>query len=202
MTQFARNTAALLLLLSTIGAIPAAAQTASPASVTLQATGSFERGGEFTGTFTINRFEVRDNEIVAVGFVKGVLRRGGRTVGTVVAGERAMPVRVSSGGILAARNHTQASAARLSRINRIVPVQAEPCPVVQIALGPFDFDVLGVLVSLDPIVLDLAADPSQPLGGLVCQVLALLNNVVGLVGVLNNILALLTGLLGGLTGGL
>jgi hypothetical protein len=36
----------------------------------------------------------------------------------------------------------------------------------------------------------------------VCQVLTLLNNVVGLVGVLNAILGLLGGLLGGIGGGL
>ena len=58
------------------------------------------------------------------------------------------------------------------------------------------------VISLSPVTLDLSGDSAGPLGGLVCQAIALLNNVVGLVGLLNSILGALTGLLGGITGGL
>jgi hypothetical protein len=80
---------------------------------------------------------------------------------------------------------------------RAVPAQETTCPAVQIALGPHDVDLLGIRVSLAPVGLTLAGDSAGPLGALVCEVLALVGNVAGLVGVLNNILALLIALLGG-----
>lgn len=202
MTHVVRNSAALLLLLPLIDALPAAAQTPPPAPVTVQATGSFAQGGSFTGTVTINRFEARGNEVVAVGFLRGVLQRGGRTIGTVVAGERVFPVSVTAGGIQAAVDRTEAPPARFTRTSGIARAQAGVCPIVQITLIPVDLDILGVQLTIDPIAIDLVGDRSGPLGALVCEVSRLLGNVAGLVGVLNNILALLILLLGGIPGGL
>jgi hypothetical protein len=56
-------------------------------------------------------------------------------------------------------------------------------------------------VALSGVTFDLAGASDAPLGGLLCEVVDALNNVVGLVKALNNLLGLLTGLLGGLTGG-
>ena len=192
-------TASMTILAMTTFAVAAAAQTTDAlSSVSLAIEGRFARGGEFTGTATVNRFEQRDNAIVAVGFVSGALRRGNRSVGSVVAGEVTWPVVLRVNGVVTARS----AAPDRSRVMpaHLVLAQAEPCPVLQIALGPVDTSLLGVDVALTPIGLDLSGDSAPPLGALVCSVSDLLGNVAGLVNLLNSILGLLTGLLGGITG--
>ena len=81
-------------------------------------------------------------------------------------------------------------------------VQAETCPVLNVALGPHTVDLLGFQVALSAVTLDLTGVVGTPLGDLVCAASDLLGNVAGLVNLLNSILGLVTGLLGGLTGGL
>jgi hypothetical protein len=203
--------AVMALVLSAAFQIPADAQSpVAPAAVTLPANGSFERGGQFTGTATINRFEIKDDHIVAFGFVTGVLSRGGRSLGSAVVGPVRWDVAVKAGGNMFASSSVRKSGMPMpisfSPGNefsvRLLSVQAEPCQVVDVALGPVNLDVLGVQIALSPITLNLAAVTGTPLGGLVCSVEDLLVNIGGLVNVLNSILGLLTGLLGGLTGGL
>jgi hypothetical protein len=202
--------AVLAAVMSVAAEIPAGAQGPQPsAAVTLPATGAFARGGEFTGTITINRFEQRGNDIVAVGLVRGVLSRGGRTLGSAVAGEVTWPVAVRAGGQLlasaAARKPgtpTPVAWSPGARSFGVVRVQAETCQVVDVALGPVNVDVLGFQIALSPITFNLSGVTGTPLGDLVCAASDLLGNVAGLVNLLNSVLGLLTGLLGGLTGGL
>jgi hypothetical protein len=184
-------------VLVTAMTVPASAQTDAAPAVTLPVEGRFGIGGEFTGTATVNKFELRNNSIVAIGFVRGTLRRGNRIVGTAVAGEVTWPVRLRVNNAAIATKMDAAAPARVMPAHYVL-AQAEPCPVLQIGLGSIDVNLLGVNVSLPPIALNLSGDESAPLGGLVCQVLDLLGNVVGLVGLLNSILGLITGLLGGL----
>lgn len=205
------RTGTLTLLLALAGVVPVAAQDAgAQAALNVSATGSFRRGGSFTGTITINRFEQRGNEVVAIGFVSGRLRRGGHHIGTALAGEVTWPVIVGVGGVSVASDRG-APIAELTRITLstsarrgpgIVPVQAATCPVLQVALGANNVNLLGFQVMLDPVGLNLEGVTGTPLGDLVCAVSDLLGNVAGLVNLLNSILGLLTGLLGGLTGGL
>jgi len=199
------------LVLSSAVQIPADAQSPpAPAAVTLPANGSFERGGQFTGTVTINRFEQRGNNIVAIGVVTGVLTRGGRTLGSAVAAQVTWPVAVKAGGQLLASSSVRQSgmpmpisfSPRNESSIRPLLVQAEACQVVDVALGPINLDVLGLQIALSPVTLNLSGVVGTPLGDLVCAVSDLLGNVAGLVNLLNSILGLLTGLLGGLTGGL
>jgi hypothetical protein len=205
----------VVMLASVVGAVPAAAQRGRAHSVlTLPATGTFALGGEFRGTISINRFERRDNEIVAIGIVAGVLNRGSNALGSAVAGEVAWPVRVSSGGVAGVSN--QAPALRGGQMIRAVwspgssPVAttflavqaAETCPVLNIALGPHTVDLLGFQVALGAVTLGVTGVVGTPLGDLVCAASELLGNVARLVNLLNSILGLVTGLLGGLTGGL
>jgi hypothetical protein len=211
MSMLVRTSIGLLLVTSLLGAVPMAAQRPSPRAVlTLPASGTFAGGGEFRGTISINRFLGRGNEIVAVGFVAGVLSRDSHTVGTAVAGEAAWPVRVSSGGVSVVGGPASA-AGRLTRVAwspRVAPtasllrVQADTCPVLNVTLGPNTVDLLGFQVALSGVTLDVAGVTGTPLGNLVCEASKLLGNVAGLVSLLNNLLGLLTGLLGGLTGGL
>jgi hypothetical protein len=201
----------LAVVVSVAGEIPAGAQAPpAPAAVTLPATGTIARGGEFTGTITINRFEQRDNHIVAIGLVTGVLRRGGRTLVSVVVGEVTWPVALRAGGQLlvsgtARQPGTPMQIAWSPDVRspfRVLPVQAQTCQVVDLALGPVNVDVLGFQIALSPVTFNLSGVSGTPLGDLVCAVSNLLGNVAGLVNLLNSVLGLLTGLLGGLTVGL
>jgi hypothetical protein len=142
--------------------------------------------GTFTGTFTINRFEVRDNAVVAVGVVRGSIA----SAGSVLVGEVAAPVTVGTASAPAA-----ASKAAVAQ-------QAATCGVLHLDIGAMNLNVLGVMVATQPISIDLSGDSAAPLGNLVCTIESTLNNVVGLVDLLNQLLGALTGLVGGLTGGL
>jgi len=75
------------------------------------------------------------------------------------------------------------------------------CPVLHLDIGAVNLNVLGLVVVTQPIGLDISGDSAGVLGNLVCTVLDTLNSVVDLVGLLNQILGLLTGLLGGLIPG-
>lgn len=65
----------------------------------MQANGRFARGGEFEGTITINKFQLDEDgkAIEAVGLVQGILRRGNRTIGTVLGGQVTLPVVLKAG---------------------------------------------------------------------------------------------------------
>lgn len=189
---------------------PLAKQRPNPrAALTLPAAGTFDAGGEFRGTISINRFERRGSGIIAIGFVSGVLSRGGQPLGTAVAGEVSWPVVVRSGGVSIA-SYREPGAARPSKVPatpRVRPASSfvlaqESCPVLNIALGPDTVNLLGFDVAFSGFTLDITGITGTPLGDLVCSVSDLLGNVAGLVDLLNGILGLLTGLLGGLTGGL
>jgi hypothetical protein len=204
--------AAFATALTVITGIPTAAQQPIPSrALTLPVVGTFHGGGDFKGTITINRFAQDGNEIVAIGFVSGVLSRGSRTLGTAVAGQMAWPVAVRSGGQLLTSGPAPSSSgfvrtaawsppARTS--GRFMLVQAQSCPVLDVSLGPVSVNLLGFQVALSAVTLNLAGASGTPLGDLVCAVSSLLGNVAGLVNLLNSVLGLLTGLLGGLTGGL
>jgi hypothetical protein len=181
------------LLLGGAGITPAAqrrtATEQKAQALQLPITGTFA-GGTFAGTVSIQRFVVREGQPVAIGFVRGTATSSaGASLGTVFAGSIAFPVKVEPAGPL-----TSATAAETAVLAQAV------CQVAHIELGAVNLNVLGLLVVTQPVSLDISGDTAGPLGNLVCTLLDLLNNVVGLVGVLNAILGLLTGLLGGIGG--
>jgi hypothetical protein len=193
--------------LAAVNSSTAQSQTAATA-LRLPVAGTFEKGGEFTGTISINRFEQRDDRVVAVGFVSGVLSKGGHALGTAVAGEVTWPVAIKSGGQVLAIWHG-ANGPRQTQVAwspgvgpsvRVLPAQTS-CQVLDLALGPVNVNVLGVQVALSAVTFSLTGG-TGPLGDLVCAASNLLGNVAGIVNLLNSILGLLTGLVGGLTGGL
>jgi hypothetical protein len=174
----------LVMLLSFAGVV-ATAQPAT-AAMRMPVAGTFAGGGQFTGVISINRFEQQSNNIVAIGFVSGVLTRGSHALGTAVTGEVTWPVTVSS-----------AAAAATQTASTVAPAQAD-CPVLSVALGPANVNLLGFQVSLGAVTLDLAGTSGTPLGDLVCQISAVLGDVAAVVKLLNSLLSSLTGLLGGL----
>jgi hypothetical protein len=138
------------------------------------------KDGTFAGTLSIQRFEVRDNRAVAIGVVMGSIARTGSGLGEVV-----VPVNVGP-----------ASAPAPTTAAPMAP-QAT-CEVLRLDIGPVSLNVQGITVLTQPINIDLSGDSSAALGNLVCTALTTVNNVAGLVGLLNQILGLVTGLVGGL----
>jgi hypothetical protein len=200
MKSFGGWTCALAVLVLVQSVPDAAAQ----GSLKLPVTGTAAKTGSFSGTVAVTRFETRDNQLVAIGFIGGTVTHRNRTIGTALVGEVAIPVTVRAGGMapVNGRPATEPQLRRVAFVNptppaRVKRVQAAACPVVDVVLGPLTVNVEGVDVTIDPIVVQLAGEQGTPLGDLVCQVNALIGNVAGLVGVVNTILTLLTTLLGG-----
>jgi hypothetical protein len=169
------------------------------AQIQLAVTGTVAGGGAFTGTFTLQRFAVSGNTAVAVGFIRGsAVTAAGVPLGAVLRGPVELPVTVSGAGARGA-----AAGKSIGVHGRAFLVQ-QTCEVLHLELGAVAFDLLGLQVNTQPIVIDLLASGggTDVLGSLICTALELVGNVIGLVDILNSILGLLTGLLGGLTGGL
>ena len=152
-------------------------------------------GGSFTGTLILQRFAVRHGQPVAIGAVSGTIRTL-TSSRTVLHALIELPVSVGQGAGFQPQRGTSNLDGPTLRF-----VQAT-CEIVNVSIGGTDLDLLGLTLHLDPVVLALDGNSGGVLGNLVCQVLALVNNVVGLVGILNLILGLLGGLLGGLGGAL
>jgi len=118
----------------------------------------------FNGTFDVQRFAVRNGELVAIGTLTGAL--------TTAAGVVNVPARVIT--------------------LDVTPAQAS-CEILDLVLGPLDLNLLGLEVHLDQVHLNITAvpGPGNLLGNLLCAVAGLLDAggpLQGIVGLLNNIL--------------
>ncbi len=146
---------------------PAAVAAAFQNGVTVPVTGTTSKGGKFTGNFAISRFQVVNDQIVAVGTLTGTVQTGaGNVIGTV-----------------------------LKTIQMLVTINAATCDILHLELGPLDLELLGLEVHLNRVVLDIDADPTGGLlGALLCAIANLLDAggpLADIVGLLNQILALL-----------
>ena len=124
--------------------------------------------GSFTGTFDLQRFAVDDGQIVAVGTLTGTLTdAAGNAIGSIV---------------------------RTLSIPLDLDTVEASCDILHLDLGPLDLDLLGLVVHLDPVVLDITAEPGPGnlLGNLLCAVAGLLDGNAPL----NQIVSLLNQLLG------
>jgi hypothetical protein len=151
--------------------------------------------GTFSGTLSVERFAVRGDGVVAVGFVAGrVFDKSGAPIGSAVVGQVELPVSVGSG----------VSTTAVSRAAVPQQAAATTCGVLHLDVGAVNLNLLGLQVATQPVSIDLQAssDSTNVLGHLICTALTTVNNVVGLVDVLNQILGLVGGLVGGVTGGL
>ena len=148
--------------------------------------------GTFAGTFSLLKFATPDGKrVVAIGMVRGsvTIDTGDPAAPkTVLAGPISLPVSVEPGGPIT------------TTLAPVGPALAAPatCPALHIALGAANLNVLGLQVATQPIGVDISGDSAGALGHLVCTILDTLNNVVGLVDLLNRLLGVLTGLLGAL----
>ncbi|PYN65281.1 MAG: hypothetical protein DMD93_21380 [Candidatus Rokuibacteriota bacterium] len=180
----------LLIVVTFVCVLDSAATTnagaAKPAKLSAQLvvplTGTVAGGGAFSGTFSIARFEVQQGKINAVGMIAGVVTGLAGPVGSVVLGPTALPVTAISGEALPSGSG-------------IITQQQAGCEVLHLQIGGLTLDLLGLQVALSPVTLDIVGG-SGPLGSLICEIVALLENVVAVVGLLNQLLGLVGGLIG------
>jgi hypothetical protein len=180
--------AALLTCAVTLGAAGAASAQApapTPATKTVAVKGS--KG--FTGSYTIKRFANRGGDLVAVGTLKGTLRKRGETR-RVSRKNVVMPASVVGAG------SSGASASQL-------PPLPNSCQILNLTLGPINLNLLGLVVRTNEIQvrIDAQRGPGNLLGNLLCAITGILNPGGGLgpltgalqdlVAALNAILALL-----------
>ena len=139
------------------------------------------KGKDFAGTYTIQRFETRGGKLYAVGTITGKLKNR----------------RVSRSNV--------AIPAALAGDDTASAAQAA-CDILRLTLGPLDLNLLGLRVQLNQVKLDITAVPGDGalLGNLLCALTGILNqngllaqlqNLVGglnqVADALNAILALL-----------
>jgi hypothetical protein len=159
-------------------------------------TGSVVGGGTFVGTLNIQRFAVQGAATVAVATIAGALvDAGGASVGSAVRANIQVPVTVNVAAPIAYRPGGGASPGFM------LVRQCGGAAQIQVGAGA-TIDLMGTQVTLNPAVIDVGSGVGGLLGGLVCQVLGLLGNPTMLVPVLNQLLAQLVGLVGGIGGGL
>ena len=125
------------------------------------------------GTFTVQKVIQQDGQLLVKGKLDLVLADGTQFTENVLA-----PLAYSVS----------------SDTTGDVTVQQLTCDVLFLEIGPIDLELLGLIVHVDPIVIDIDADPS---GGLLGQLLCSLAGggpLQQIVSLLNQILAILQGL--------
>jgi hypothetical protein len=193
------KTLALLLALSLL--VPfqnaLAKNPVAPGAVTLPLVGTAADGSAVSGTFTLNRFAVHNQQLVAI----GTARVTTSTPTGIRTGFQTLVLQVNTSRINAGLAIPPSTQPKLVPA-AFIRTQAASCGILHLDLLGQNINLLGVIVTLSPITLDISGDTAGPLGALVCEILALVGSVADVVGLLNDLLGLLTGLLGGLLGGL
>jgi hypothetical protein len=179
--RFVATLLSLVMFVAAMGFAPVTPVEAA-ATIVVPLTGTTNGGGRFTGSFSISGFEDRGGTIYAIGMVSGTVTGSPHVARSGISGPLALAVTPTSGPPLATRS--------------AITAQATPCDVLHLQFGGTTLNLLGLDVALSPVTLDITGQ-AGPLGELVCQAVATLGNVAALVGLLNQILSLLTGLLGG-----
>ena len=175
-----------VLMLLTITALPSLAQAPTTGGgLTVPVQGNARGAGRVTGTFTIQRF-VEDNGALGAFGTLVLNTSKGTTVSQVV-----MPV-------TATHSPSTSSSGAAAAIQAV-------CEVLDLTLGPLDLNLLGLEIHLDTVHLDIDANPAggllgQLLSGLLCgsDLGTIFANLTTLVGFLNQVLAALGGILGGI----
>jgi hypothetical protein len=129
-------------------------------------------GGAVVGSFDIKRFAAIAGQVQAIG--TATLTDGTRTVVTTLA----LPVTLTT------------SAASDPAVT---------CPILHLAIGAINLNLLGLVITISPITIDIVAvpGPGNLLGNLLCAIANLLNSGT-LATILNQLIALLNQLLASL----
>jgi len=138
-----------------------------------------EKGKNFKGTLDVERFEVQNDAIVAIGTITGKVT--GKGNGNKPVNRENVVIPVSIG--------TPAAASQAG-------VQAQAtCDILDLVLGPIDLTLLGIRLQVNQIHIQLTGDSTGGLlGSLLCPLLDPLGPLLDIVGALNQILNFLRGL--------
>ena len=122
----------------------------------------------FKGTYKIDRFTTRNGKLIAVGTLKGTMRKRGATL-RVTRKNVKMPASVAGAG---AAKTAKASQQPLPPL----PPGAS-CQVLALNLGPINLNLLGLVVRTNEIQLriDAVQGPGNLLGNLLCGITGILN---------------------------
>lgn len=102
----------------------------------------------FVGTISIQKFDVQNNQVVAIGTLTG------QVTGAIVGAVQNLLVTIP-----------------------LIDANAEACEILHLELGPIDLNLLGLVVHVDRIVIDITAQPGPGnlLGNLLCAIAGLLD---------------------------
>jgi len=181
MTQFSKKfrmtTLAVLFAFCTMmmASTGAMAATKAPSQATALVQGTDSAGDLFNGVVRITNFAVQNGQLVANGILNGTL--------------------TTATGPLAGVAQTVANQA----VTLPVSSASASCPILNLVLGPLNLNLLGVVITLNQVVLNITAVPGAGnlLGNLLCAIANLLNSgsLSGILGevstLLNQILAAL-----------
>jgi len=182
--------AALMVCAVSLG-VAGTASAQTPASTPLTKKVALKGTKGFKGTYTIERFTTRNGKMVAVGNVRGTMRKGGKTK------------RVAKNGVVMPASVVGAGPADLpgtAKAAQQLPDIPTACQVLNLTLGPINLNLLGLVVRTNQIQVRIDAVPGAGnlLGNLLCSVTNLLNptGALGqLTGALNQLTAALNALL-------
>ena len=152
--------AALVACATALGAAgTASAQDRAPLTQKVAVTG-VNKGKNFKGTYTIQRFTTSGGKLVAVGKLTGTLKNR----------------RVSRNNVRMPA--TLAQAAQSSQVPP-APLPVPSCPLLHLDLGPINLNLLGLVVRTNRILVFIDGIPSSETGGgLLGDIVCLLSNVV------------------------
>jgi len=180
--------AALTVCAVTLGAAgtaSAAQDPNAPAATALTKTVALTGTKGFKGTFAIDRFASKGGKLVAIGTLKGTMRKSGKTK-RVNKKNVVMPASV-------------AGAAAPASASQVPPIPGA-CQILNLVLGPINLNLLGLVVRTNQINVRIDAVPGAGnlLGNLLCAITGLLNptGALGqLTGAINNRAAALNAIL-------
>ncbi len=177
--------AALTVCAVSLGAAGTASAAQAPATTPLTKTVALTGTKGFKGTYKIDRFASKSGKLVAIGTLKGTLRKNGKTK------------RVSKKNV--AMPATVAGAASGAKAAQIPPIPGA-CTILNLSIAPINLNLLGLSVRTNQIDLRIDAVPGAGnlLGNLLCAVTGLLNptGALGqLTGAINQLAAALNAIL-------
>jgi hypothetical protein len=179
--------AALLVCAVSLGAAGTASAAQQPATTPLTKKVAVTGTKGFTGTYTIDRFTSRNGKLVAVGTLKGKMRKKGATL------------RVTRKNVVMPAAATGAGPATPAKAAQVPPIPGA-CQVLNLVLGPINLNLLGLVVRTNQINVRIDAVPGAGnlLGNLLCAITGILNptGALGqLTGAINNLAAALNAIL-------
>jgi hypothetical protein len=156
--------AVLMVCAVSLGAAGTASAAQEPAKTPLTQTVKVTGTKGFKGTLAIDRFATRSGKMVAIGTLKGTMRKNGKTK-RVKARTVTLPASVVGAG--------DGSGAKAAQ----VPPIPGACQILNLVLGPITLNLLGLVVRTNQINLRIDAVPGAGnlLGNLLCSITNLLN---------------------------